>query len=359
MHLPCLETDLNAIENNAKCICDLCGSYGIKVAGVVKFSDGDPVIAGAYLRGGCEQIAVSRAVHLEQIKKAHPDAKTLLTRPPVMGEMDMVAQFCDICLLTEEKALCALDAAAARQGTKPGVVLMLDVGDLREGVTDIETLCDRARLAEQLPNLRLLGVGTNVACLNGVLPTPENLGFLVKGAEAVEAVIGRQLEIVSGGSTINLTLLTDGNKMPSRINHLRIGGIIANPVTMRTGRGVSFPGTREDTFTLTAEIVELQEKDSMPKGATKNWAGDTVQVRDIGRRKRAILAIGSQDIGDASKMLPLDAGVEIIGSSSDHTIVDVTDCEKPLQVGETLSFRLRYMNLLYAFSGRHVEISYR
>ena len=156
-----------------------------------------------------------------------------------------------------------------------------------------------------------------------------------------------------------ISLLKDGiSKMPPEINHLRLGGSIANPMNIRLGRGLTFPGMREDSVRLTAEIVEIHEKASAPKGATKNWAGQVVQQVDKGRRLRAILAVGSQDISDAKTLIPEEEGVEIIGGSSDHTIVDVTDSGKTWKSGDTLSFKVRYANMLYAFSGDHVSIYY-
>ena len=252
-----------------------------------------------------------------------------------------------------------MDEAAGKAGTRPGIILMLDVGDLREGVDNIEELVELAKLTESLPNLNLRGVGTNHACLNGVLPTWDNLTFLVNGAKAVEEAIGRKLDIISGGSSINLLLLKDGiNTMPPEVNHLRLGGTIANPMNIRLGRGLVFPGTREDTVRLTAEIVEIHVKDSAPKNSTKNWAGLEVVREDKGRRLRAILAIGSQDVGDAATMIPLDEGVEMVGCSSDHTIVDVTDTGKEWKSGDTLTFKVRYANMLYAFTGDHVNVEY-
>lgn len=355
-----MNVNLAAISNNARILCDLCGNYGISVAGIIKFSDGDLNIAKAYRDGGCCQIGVSRARHLEALKAAYPDTETLLTRSPVRADLEACARYADLSLHSDPDVLKALDAEAGKWGTCPGILLMLDVGDLREGVDNIPELVELALLCEKLPNLRLRGVGTNHACLNGVLPTEENLSFLVAGAEAVEAAIGRRLDYISGGSSINLLLLKDGvNRMPARVNHLRIGGTIANPMNIRMNRGVTFPGLREDTMTLTGEILEIHEKASAPGGpTTKNWAGETVVREDKGRRLRAILALGSQDVGDASLLIPTDKGVEIVGCSSDHTIVDVTDSEIVRKSGDTLTFKVRYSNMLYAFSGRHVSIAY-
>ncbi|MBR6574707.1 MAG: alanine racemase [Clostridia bacterium] len=359
-HFPALEVNLDAMRQNAKVLCDLCAKNGIAVAGVIKFSDGDLQVAKAYSEGGCAQLAVSRAIHLQAIKEAFPEKETLLTRGPTRGDLEATARYADLSLHSDPDVLKALDAEAAKWGTKPGILLMLDVGDLREGVDNIDELVELAKLTESLPNLNLRGIGTNHACLNGVLPTWENLSFLVEGAKAVEQAIGRKLDYISGGSSINLLLLKDGvSKMPPEINHLRLGGSIANPMNIRLGRGLTFPGMREDSVRLTAEIVEIHEKASAPKGeSTKNWAGQVVQQVDKGRRMRAILAVGSQDISDAKTLIPEEEGVEIIGGSSDHTIVDVSDSPKTWKSGDTMSFKVRYSNMLYAFTGEHITIEY-
>lgn len=357
---PAITVNLDAIENNARVLCGICHQHGIQVAGVIKFSDCDLRIAKAYSDGGCAQIAVSRAIHTKAIKEAFPGIQTFLTRTPSLDELELTARYCDICLVSDGLTLQLLDKTAAQFGTTPNVILMLDSGDLREGAADPDELCQLAMLAEkELPHLHLLGVGSGFACLNGVLPTPENLTALVNAAELVERKIGRRLEIISGGSSINLTLLTDGNKMPPRINHLRLGGTIASPGNIRRNRGVSFPGLQEDTMRLTARLIEVRVKDSAPKTTSaRNWAGDTVVVEDKGKRCRAIAALGSQDIGDAAGLRPLDPGVQVVGCSSDHTILDVSDSQKAWQTGDLIHFSMQYMPMLRGFSGKHIAIRY-
>ena len=357
---PRLDVNLDAIENNTRAICELCGRQGIHVAGVVKVSDGSIPVAKAYAAGGCAQIASSRSTHLGPIKAALPDKETMLIRIPMLSEMETVARDCDIVLMSEKGALIALDEAAARLGTCPGVVLMLDVGDLREGVTEIADLRALASFTEtNLKHLRLRGVGTGFACMSGVLPDLDKLNRLAEAARYVEMDIGHPLDIVSGGSSIDLLLLTKDVQFPPEINHLRIGGTIANPYAMHMNRGVVIPGTREATVTLSAEIVEVQIKPSCPpSGGGKNWSGETIRMTDLGMRKRAIVALGSQDVGDASKLKPLSPGVSVVGCSSDHTVLDVTDSAEDWRVGSTVSFRMLYPPLLYSFSTRHVEICY-
>ena len=360
LYLPALDVNLTALATNARVLCDVCAKNNIAVAGVIKFSDCDLQVAKAYLEGDCAQLGVSRAKHLPKLKEAFPQAETLLTRSPGRCDLENCARYADLSLHADADVLTALNAEAEKYNTHPGIILMLDVGDLREGVDNIPELVELAKLCEELPNLRLRGVGTNHACMNGILPPWENLSFRVEGAEAVDQAIGRKLEIISGGSSINLLLLKNGvSAMPPRINHLRLGGSIANPMNIRMNRDVTFPGLREDSIRLVAEIVEIHEKNSAPKGcSTKNWAGVAVSREDKGRRLQAILALGSQDVSDAATLIPEDDGVQILGCSSDHTIVDVTDSGKPWRAGDTLTFKVRYANMLYAFSGDHVTVTY-
>lgn len=359
--LPAITINLDAIAQNASVLCDTCEKNGISVAGVIKFSDGDVNIAKAYAKGGCRQIGVSRAVHLKALKESLPHAETLLTRSPARCDIADTARYADLSLHSDKDILFALNEEAKAVNTRPGVILMLDVGDLREGAENISEITELAKLVEfKLTNLELKGVGTGYACMSGVLPDYENLSFLVEGAKAIEKVIGRKLEYISGGSSVNLLLLKDGiNKMPPEINHLRIGGIIANPMNIRLARNLSFNGMREDSAVLRAELVEVREKNSVPKNSSnQNGAGEPVSFTDKGRRIRGILALGTQDIYDFSMLIPIDDGIEVIGSSSDHTVVDVTDSRKKWKSGDSLTFKMRYSALMCAFSGKHVAIEY-
>lgn len=155
-----------------------------------------------------------------------------------------------------------------------------------------------------------------------------------------------------------MTLLANDMPIPTEINHLRIGGAIANPMAIRRNRGVEIPGIREDAFKLTAEIVEVAAKPSAAAGSGKNWAGQIVKREDIGTRVRAIVAIGSQDIGDAAQLIPQMKGIDVLMGSSDHTILDVTNSRRRWMPGDTIDFSLYYMALLYCFATCNVTINY-
>ena len=131
-----------------------------------------------------------------------------------------------------------------------------------------------------------------------------------------------------------------------------------NPNNIMINRGIEIPGANIDTFRLKVQIAECKEKTGV-QGSGKNWKGETVHFDGGGLRRRAIAAIGSQDIGDPFNLLPVDPDVHVIAGSSDHTVLDVTDCKEKVNVGDVLEFRLRYGGLLQIFSTKHVKIQFR
>lgn len=238
-------------------------------------------------------------------------------------------------------------------------MLMLDVGDLREGLTDVNEIYSLAVFTEyELPNLNLIGIGASFACFGSILPTSENLGTLLSASALIEEKINRKLKFVSGGSSVSLTAMQNGC-IPKGINHLRIGGAIANPRNIRLNRGVVIDGMEEDTFILKAELIEVNVKPSCPFGQSNiNWAGNKVEFEDKGLRRRAIAAMGSQDIGNCMKLFPREQGIKVIGCSSDHTILDIEDSCKMWKVGDIVPFNLSYAPLMYSFCTKHVNIRF-
>lgn len=360
MQYPYLEIYPGAVRANAAAVCGLCREHGIAVAGVIKFSDGDLPLARAYLEGGCREIASSRIPHLAKLKQTIPEVSTLLIRAPMLCEAEEAVRWCGASLNTDLRTLRALDEAAARQGRRHGVILLLDVGDLREGVLTGEELCAQAETVErELPHLHLRGVGSTFGCYGAVLPDQENLSRLVGAAERVEETIGRRLEVISGGSSSSLPLLCRG-ELPRRVNHLRVGGFIANPIGMRLNRGFTLPGMEEDTVFLRAQLIEVNDKPTAPAGTgALNWAGDRVRYEDRGVRRRAIAALGAADVGDVTKLLPIQPGVRILGGSSDHLILDIAESPIPYQTGDEVIFRMFYSPLLHAFTSRLVGKVYQ
>ncbi|WKY45954.1 hypothetical protein Q5O14_07610 [Eubacteriaceae bacterium ES2] len=122
-----------------------------------------------------------------------------------------------------------------------------------------------------------------------------------------------------------------------------------------TAYGEVFPELNQDIFNLEVEIIEIQEKPTYPLGEIGlNAFGEKPVFVDKGIRKRAICALGRQDT-DTDHIFPLDKGVIIEGSSSDHLVLDITDSKRPLDIGDRLSFRCDYSGALHAATTEYIK----
>lgn len=351
MSEPSISIDLEKIEHNARIITGLCRRYGIRVSGVSKVACGDPDVARAMIRGGVSSIGESRLQNIQRLKANGVNTEFILLRTPPLSSPDTIVTSVDISLNSELSVIAALSESALKRGLIHKVIIMLDLGDLREGVLP-EDLFTVTRDIIELPGVRVVGLGTNLSCYGGVVPSEENMGQLVYYAEEMEKRFNLRMEYISGGNSSSLELLTSG-KMPSRINHLRLGeSILLGRETINRN---PVPETHQDAFLLEAEIIELKTKPSLPIGETAQDAFGNVPVfEDRGDMVRAILSIGREDI-DADGIVPLDQRLSILGASSDHLLVDVTGAGVEVQLGDRLPFSVNYSALLAGMTSAYVE----
>jgi len=353
---PYLYINREKIYENAKRVVEICGEKGIGVSGVIKGVNGIHAVSEEFLRAGCAQIASSRIGQLKDFKKRRPDIETMLLRVPMESEIEAVILHSDISLNSERETIELMEKKAEEFKVNHKVILMMDLGDLREGFFEQEKLIELAlHIEKNMKYVKLGGVGTNLGCYGSVKPTIKNLGELCSIAAIIEEKIGRKLEFISGGATSSLPLLVSG-EMPEGINNLRIGeGILLN-MDLPELWEVDIAGMHKDTFILHAQIVEIKEKPSHPVGELFIDAyGNKPTYEDRGTRKRALLAIGKQDFAIHEKLVPMDEGIEIIGSSSDHTIVDIQDGKKEYKIGDVMKFRVFYGPMLHLCTSEWVE----
>ena len=334
---PLLEIDLDKLKANLAALIERCQSLSVEVTGVVKGFSALPEAAGVYTECGVRSLASSRLSQLRALRGAGVACERVLIRIPMLSELPEVAEVADMSLQSELETLRALNAVCAKRGTRHRVILMADLGDLREGFWSREELVDAALEVEyKLDHLELAGVGTNLGCYGSVAATPEKLRELVSAAEAVERAIGRELQYISGGASTSVHMVLDGT-LPARVNHLRIG-----------------------EFALRMEVVECKPKPSYPVGElTVDAFGKTREYTDRGIRRRALCAAGRVDYGDPFDLTPRLAGVEVLGASSDHTILDVEDAAVPVRLGDVLDFGVSYGTLVYLTNTPEVRIVYR
>ena len=356
---PKLEINVAHLRHNVAKIVDKCGSMGIQVAGVVKGANGLVEVSKAFDEAGVAFIASSRLEQLEDAKDAGIEKKMMLIRIPMLSEVEDVVRIADISLNSELEVIKALNTEARKQNKLHKVILMADVGDLREGFWDKDELVDAAEYIEnRMINIQLVGIGFNVGCYGSTLPTVEKMEELIGLAERIEERIGRELEYISGGATSSLLRVWDGN-IPERINLLRIGEGVLMARDLDVFYGYDMSELYQDIFRLKAEIIEVKDKPTFPVGTIGVDAfGHTVAYTDRGIRRRALLGMGKVDYGDPGELLPMEEGIEIVGAASDHTIVDVEDAAKEWQVGDVMQFDVCYATAVYLTSSRNVNIEY-
>jgi len=329
-----IEVDCERIRCNAQVIVRLCAARGIDVVGVTKACCGHPQVARAMLAGGVRMLADSRLTNVRRMREGGIDSDVMLLRLPRLSEADEVVTLTQISLNSEVETVRALSRAAQGNGITHRIILMVETGDRREGVMP-EQAVDVAREMLRLPGIELAGMGANVGCIGGVLPTRENTQRLVAVARAVEQALGIRFRVISGGHTASLALVERG-EMPSEVNQLRVGeGILLG---VDTSGNWPLPCPHQDTFGVVAEVVEIQTKPSLPEGTITIDAMGRIPVwEDRGLRRRAIVAMGEQDLR-VGGLRPKRPGVTMVGASSDHTVVDVTEADPPVRLGEELEF---------------------
>ena len=350
MASPTLHIDLGKLEHNARTVTDLCAAHGIAVTGVTKAVCGDPRIATAMLRGGAAGIADSRLENLRRLRVAGIPGPLMQLRLPALSRVDEVVSDAGISLNAESAVLEALSQAARRIGRVHEVILMVELGDLREGV-EPDALLPLLGRARGLPGIRIVGLGTNLACLSGVVPSASNMRHLVELAEYVEKRLATGLRWISGVNSSGLHLIAAG-QMPPRVNHARIGEAIL--LGRETTRRDPWPGTFQDAFELRAEILELMHKPSRPVGERSEDAfGRHPAPENHGRILHALVNVGRQDVA-VDGIRPLDGRLQILAASSDYLALDVSAAEGELRVGDTLAFALNYAALLAAMTSPYL-----
>jgi predicted amino acid racemase len=342
-----IEVDCDRIRRNAATIVEFCGARGIDVVGVTKSCCGHPEVAKAMLAGGVTTLADSRLSNVRRLHGAGVLADVMLLRLPALSEADEVVRLTQISLNSEVETVRALSRAAQARGLTHRVVLMVEMGDRREGVMPEDAL-EVARALQSLPGIDLEGLGTNLVCIGGVLPTIESTRALVDLAASLERALGIDIRVISGGNTYSLDFVLR-DEMPAGVNQLRVGeGILlgVNSVTKEP-----LPCPHQDAFTVIAEVIEVKTKPSLPEGPiAKDAFGRVPDWQDLGLRRRAILALGEQDMR-ISGLRPRRHGVAIVGASSDHLVVDVTDAQPGVELGDELAFDLTYTALATAMAG--------
>jgi predicted amino acid racemase len=362
MNYPQLEINLRKLEHNARLEVQKLAEYGIKVMGVNKVFNGLTETASAVIRAGMDVVAESRVQNLKKLQ--HLPCKKCLLRTPSPSEIEDVVRYADISLNSDLAVIGSLSKEAGKQKRVHQILLMVDMGDIREGIwfENREYLEEAVKQTLELPNLEMYGLGTNFTCYGTVLPTLENGRKFVQISRELEAKFGIKFKYISGGNCTSYHLIEKGT-WPKGINHLRIGamhqfGIEYVEVKYLDGfyhSNMDVNRVVSNLYTLKAEIIEANRKPTVPFGelGTDSFMKSKTFI-DRGVRKRAILALGYQDVV-YENMWPVDPKIEILGQTFDHTIIDIESSDRDYRVGDLIAFEVDYTGLIAACTSESVE----
>ncbi len=347
--------DLDALQHNLNVVRGWVAGHGASLTVVTKAVCGHEETLSALKDLGVSSMSDSRLDNLEVIRKVAPEVETWYLRPPHSSALDDVVRLSDVSLNTELEIIMELNEEARRQETVHRVVVMIELGDLREGILPGRLLQTYKQIFE-LPNVRIIGIGANLGCLGGVVPSVDQFMQLVLYRELLELKFERKLPLISAGSSSSLPLVVDG-AMPKQINHFRIGESLFLGTDLIYGG--TLKGLRGDAVRLEAEIVEIKEKGMVPMGETTDITpfqpvGEAEETDPGQRGYRAIVTVGQVDT-DVSGLTPINPDFRIAGASSDLTVVNVGDEKEGLSVGDTIGFRPAYSSFVRLMSNPYTE----
>ena len=331
---PRLVIDLKKVKNNLDRITEMVKGSGSSLMIVTKGYSADMEIFKILDGSDIDYLADSRIQNLKKYEGAKKER--VLLRLPMNSETDEVVKYADISLNSELKTIKNLNESAKRQNKIHKILLMIDLGDLREGIffKNEDEIYHTVEEILNLKNIELFGLGVNLTCYGAVIPKSDNLSILVEIARKIEKKFDIKLQMISGGNSSSIYLI--GRKeLPEGINNLRVGEAFL--LGGETAYSQKLEGFYDDAFTLEAEIVELKEKQSVPIGETGVDAfGNKPVYEDRGIIKRAIIAVGRQDV-DPDALHPIDSKIDILGASSDHLILDISKSDMKYKVGVLLT----------------------
>jgi predicted amino acid racemase len=321
---------------------------------VSKLLCGNKLYLQELVKLGVTEFHDTRITNLKMIKNVAPNAQTVYIKPPAKRNIPSIIKYADASFNTSYSTIKLLSEEAVRQGKIHKIIIMVEMGDLREGVVG-EKLLDFYDQVIHSPNINIVGLGTNLNCLNGIMPSHDKLIQLCLYKQLIEAKFDIKIPWISGGTSVTVPLLIK-EQLPKQINHFRVGEVLFFGLDLFTN--LTIVGMNNDVFRLYAEIIELYEKPKVPSGDQGfNVAGETPEYpkEDYGKHSfRAILDIGLLDC-NPQYLIPDDENIIIIEASSDMLVLDVNQNQAGYKVGDLISFRMKYMGVLGIMNSNYID----
>lgn len=327
----------------------------IKWGVVSKLLCGNELYLKEIIALGVKEIHDSRVSNLKKIKKLDPNSITVYIKPPAKRSISDIVKYADISFNTEIYTIEMLSIEAIKQNKTHKIIIMVEMGDLREGVMG-EELVEFYGAILKLPNIEIMGIGTNLNCLSGIMPTQDKLIQLSLYKQLIEAKFNIEIPLVSGGTSVAVPLILK-NARPMAVNHFRIGEALFFGKDLFTGE--TMEGMHNDVLKLYAEIIEITEKPDSPIGELGESGVGTSYVmtgtEDLGVTSlRAIVDVGLLDM-QPQYLEADDCDITIIDASSDMLVIDISNSKMKYKIGDLVSFKIQYMGALYLLNSKYIE----
>ncbi len=343
-----------SLQHNYNHLEQVFSSHEISWGVVTKLLCGNKKYIREIIQMGAKEIHDSRVSNLKVVKEIDPDVQTVYIKPPAKKAISSIVKYADVSFNTELSTIRLISEEAQAQDRMHKIIIMIEMGDLREGVMG-EQLLDFYGKIFELPNIQVVGIGTNLNCLYGVMPSQDKLIQLSLYKQLIEAKFNKKIPWVSGGTSVVLPLLMT-KQLPKGVNHFRLGETLyfGNDLVAEA----PIKEMKQDVFTLNAQIIELMKKPKVPVGElATNPSGEKYEINeeDIGKESyRAILDLGLLDIS-TDYLIPVDEELELSGASSDMLVIDLGNSKRNYKVGDWVKFNLKYMGALSLLNSSYID----
>lgn len=342
------------LENNFNYLKDSFQANKVEWGVVSKLLCGNELYIRELINLGVREIHDSRISNLATVKKIEPSVQTVYIKPPSKRNISNMVKYADVSLNSELNTIRWISEEAVKQNRMHKIIIMVETGDLREGVMG-DHLIEFYSNVFELPNIDIIGLGTNLNCLNGVMPSTDKLIQLCLYKQIIELKFNKKIPWVSAGTSVTIPLMLR-SQLPKGVNHFRVGETLYFGVDLFEEKVID--GMQGDVFELFAEIIEMQEKPLLPSGVlAANPQGEIMDIDEslYGKSSyRAILDIGLLDV-DPKYLIPVKGEFEILGASSDMLILDLGENKEKKQVGDLIRFHLKYMGALAILNSNYIE----
>lgn len=308
---------------------------------------------------GIYSVGDSRLTSLKNLKYVNPELRTIYIKPPARIYAEEVVKYADISLNTTFSTIEALNEAAKAQDKIHQIIIMIELGELREGVKRDDIMGFYEKVFE-FSNIEVVGIGSNLGCMYGIEPTYDKLLQLSLYKELISEKFNKKLQLVSGGTSITLPLIEQA-EIPKDINHFRIGESAFFGVSPLDNK--PFKELATDTFEFNANIIELEEKKIVPEGRISEAnIGHTADYDENNRKEssfKAILDFGMLDV-DEKDITAVDQNIQFVGITSDMLVVDLgsnkdKEGNKLYNVGDKVHFIPNYMAVARLLNSKFID----